>query len=107
MAYWAFTLLHCNEESFEEVYKSGFKTREASSRRKTRLMSKLWEVLQAYGRKLTHQADGCDVLIVKDWEEHFFSDKDVMMGKLSRQTDFTWHARENTYVCERERIREH
>lgn len=22
MAYWAFTLLHCNEESFEEVYKS-------------------------------------------------------------------------------------
>lgn len=22
MAYWAFTLLHCNEESFEEFYKS-------------------------------------------------------------------------------------
>lgn len=37
--------------------------------------SKLCEILQAYGRKLTHQTDGRDILIVGDWEEHFFQTK--------------------------------
>lgn len=31
----------------------------------------LCEVLQAYGRKLTHQTDGREILIVEVWEEHF------------------------------------
>lgn len=41
-----------------------------SLRRKSRLVSKLCEVLQAYSRNLTHQTDGRDILIVGDWEEY-------------------------------------
>lgn len=56
------------------------------------------------GNSLTHQTDGRDILIVKDWEEHFFSDKDVMMGKISRHIEFACKGR---HIRVRERIRSH
>lgn len=59
MAHWAFTLLDCNEESFEDSLQVlRFDYEGTLPGRKTRLVSNLWEVLQAYSRNLTHQTDG-------------------------------------------------
>lgn len=86
----------------------GFKTTETSPGRKTRLVSKLWEVSRAHGRYLTHQTDGRDLLIVEDWEEYQKKKKTCgIKERISRQTDRLCMACEGRHirVCVRERER--
>lgn len=100
MAHWVFTLLHCNQERFEEVYKSSDSTTRGHHPEERR-----GSCVKSYkymaGISLTRQTAVRDILIVGDWEEYQKARdyrKDI---QTDRQTDRL--CIRGRYVRERER----